>query len=580
MTPTPTPAPAPGRSPLAWRVAGGLLVGAAPGIVLALVARLVNPWFLDRPGLYALVVLLGPCFVGAALAIRRATAPRRAPMALAAAVAVYALTSLWPVPRLRDVELLVMGWDGATFDIVDPMIAGGELEALEALMARGTRAVLRGEEPLHSAILWTTIATGRPADDHGVSGFGMRASACRVPRLWDVAEAEGRRVGVYKWLVTYPPRRTTGFMVPAWLADGPETWPRELSFVKELELSRRVRRTSVQAERGSLRLAVCGIPRGLRFGTLLEAAGWQLQAWLAEPDEDERFIAGQRLRARIDRDVFVRAVHEHRPQLATFTFYGTDALAHRYWGEDLPGGARVLEDAYWQADSILAELLDLLPHDSTVVVVSDHGFTSLSDGDANPYKQPLTRRLQLRLSAELGPVEVVRIGAQLAVTLTEDRQQPGDLTAVLERLTDDTGEPFYRWETQPGTGRALGLVIRRDRLREADIDRGRVGGEPMADYVTLERRFSGQHEADGILVAAGPGVPVGGEPGVATHLDVAPTLQALLGIAPARDLPGRILFGPDQRGRDTRDPLVHGIELMTAAPPDHEDVLRALGYVD
>jgi len=61
---------------------------------------------------------------------------------------------------------------------------------------------------------------------------------------------------------------------------------------------------------------------------------------------------------------------------------------------------------------------------------------------------------------------------------------------------------------------------------------------------------------------------------------VGPTLQALMGIAPAQDLPGRILLGPQQRGPASRDTLVQGFEWGSGAAGVDEAALRALGYFD
>ena len=64
-------------------------------------------------------------------------------------------------------------------------------------------------------------------------------------------------MGTYKWLVTWPPKLSAGgFQVPAWLAPEPDTVPESLSFVKEIELSRRLKRQRVVAVRPSWRLVL------------------------------------------------------------------------------------------------------------------------------------------------------------------------------------------------------------------------------------------------------------------------------------------------------------------------------------
>ena len=57
-------------------------------------------------------------------------------------------------------RLLILGWDAADWQIIDPMLARGQMPNLAALIAAGTRANLRTMEPKLSPLLWSTIATG------------------------------------------------------------------------------------------------------------------------------------------------------------------------------------------------------------------------------------------------------------------------------------------------------------------------------------------------------------------------------------------------------------------------------------
>ncbi|NBX33017.1 MAG: hypothetical protein EBR07_09870 [Planctomycetes bacterium] len=50
--------------------------------------------------------------------------------------------------RTRPVQrLLILGWDAADWQIIDPLLARGQMPNLAALIAAGTRANLRTMEP-------------------------------------------------------------------------------------------------------------------------------------------------------------------------------------------------------------------------------------------------------------------------------------------------------------------------------------------------------------------------------------------------------------------------------------------------
>src|SRR5262249_36051159 len=73
-----------------------------------------------------------------------------------------------PTPPYR---ALVLGVDGATFDVIDPLVAAGRMPALAALMRDGVRARLRSTCPPVSAPAWVTFLTGKQPGRHGVFNF-------------------------------------------------------------------------------------------------------------------------------------------------------------------------------------------------------------------------------------------------------------------------------------------------------------------------------------------------------------------------------------------------------------------------
>ncbi|MCK6523755.1 alkaline phosphatase family protein [Myxococcota bacterium] len=581
------------------------LFGAAfaplPGLAVSAAVSVVNPWFIDSLGLLLALLVLAPAALGALLGgligLRRprASAPS---LTFGATAALTLALALWPEPSRDPVRVLVVGIDGATFDLIDPMVAEGELPALQSLATEGSRGVLMSMEPMFSPLLWTTMASGVPPEEHGIHGFHTRATDVQAPRLWDIAEDAGLRVGIYKWLVTYPPRPVPGFIVPSWLAPAPDTFPAELSFVKELELANRMRRKKVAGTRSTTALVLAGIPQGLRLSTLWDAVRWSLRERIERPDDDARFEAMQLLRGRIDRDVFVHAMHKHQPDLATFTYYATDGLAHRFWTYHQPEAftdidpqkqARygdAVRGAYRQADLILGELIHRVSPETTVVVVSDHGFRAFDPALDQLGFQPLTERLRARLIAQGLPVDVSRLGIKLNVSLTEGgAARLPELKAALEALVDEHGAPVFRVEPVPGAPSALGLTLTDERVTEARLQTSTVGGEPLSDYVRLSETFSGMHDARGVIYAKGPGLPVGQTLPSMGLLDVAPTIQALLGIHPAQDLPGVIALGQDRLPKDqsapqSRDELVERFRPKGGTEGVDEAALKALGYIE
>ena len=126
-------------------------------------------------------------------------------------------------------KVLVLGWDGATFDIIHPLIARGRMPHTARLMQRGAFASLRSTTPAVTPVAWTTMVTGVNPGKHGIfdghqidpdTGQIRFASATmrRAPALWSMVNAHGGRTAVLNVPVTYPPEPLRGFLAPGMFA--------------------------------------------------------------------------------------------------------------------------------------------------------------------------------------------------------------------------------------------------------------------------------------------------------------------------------------------------------------------------
>jgi len=124
-------------------------------------------------------------------------------------------------------KALVVGLDGACFDLLAPWIDEGHLPVLDSMMKSGAHGVLESALPPITPVCWTTFMTGKNPGKHGVFEFLMRTRAGdEVPvdssrrhgsAIWDVLARAGRRSIVLNVPVTYPPAKLEGLMVSGFL---------------------------------------------------------------------------------------------------------------------------------------------------------------------------------------------------------------------------------------------------------------------------------------------------------------------------------------------------------------------------
>src|SRR5439155_1042792 len=142
---------------------------------------------------------------------------------LAAGVALVATVGCRSVPAPTGDRVLLIGIDAATWDVIRPLAAAGRLPTLARLVAEGWSAPLRSMEPTISPRIWTTIATGKLPEQHGIEGFlapaangsqmPVTSNLRRAETLWTIASRAGRTVDVVGWYVTWPVEPVNGVMV-------------------------------------------------------------------------------------------------------------------------------------------------------------------------------------------------------------------------------------------------------------------------------------------------------------------------------------------------------------------------------
>ncbi len=246
---------------------------------------------------------------------------------------------------------LVIGLDGASFNLLDVMATRGIVPNIGRLMENGARGRLLSTVPWQTPVAWTSYATGVNPGAHGIYGWwtpDVRSGELRTAsgrhvdagRFWEVLSSAGIRVGVVNVPMSYPARPVNGFSICGF--DGPyecmETDP------------------------------LVSYPPGLVDE--LRAAGLPYEI-LPErrPAEDLELAAGRwREGERVRAASVIRLVERFRPEFLQVNLFVTDYFAHR-----CRIGDPALDIAYGAADEVVGTLGRLAGADTNVLIVSDHG---------------------------------------------------------------------------------------------------------------------------------------------------------------------------------------------------------------
>jgi len=143
-------------------------------------------------------------------------------------------------------KVLIIGLDGATWDVLDDFLLENHMPNLRKLKCDGYSGVLQSTEPPVTSAAWTAFFTGCNPSTHGIFGFQeysfkknslsiLNSTHCRVPNLWEELSRQGYKVASINVPWTYPCPEVNGITVAGFGCPGPEsqfTFP--VSFKDEL----------------------------------------------------------------------------------------------------------------------------------------------------------------------------------------------------------------------------------------------------------------------------------------------------------------------------------------------------------
>ncbi len=271
-------------------------------------------------------------------------------------------------------KMLIIGLDGATFDIIDSLVREGRLPNIASLIHNGVSALLTSTIPANTSVAWTSMTTGVNPGKHGIffftetphhkAGEGrlLNAFDIRFKRIWTILTEKNKKSIVLGVPFTYPPIEINGIMVCQEKGGGETgdivTYPPE--FRQEI-----IKRLKIIPSKNIP-------PSKQKMKQLLTETFCQ------------KFISSTDKLLKMQKDITLFLLKTYDWDFLMEVFKPTDSAAHYFWRfmdanhpsyipELGPKYKDVIYETYQKIDAIIGEMLTNIDNNTTVIIVSDHG---------------------------------------------------------------------------------------------------------------------------------------------------------------------------------------------------------------
>lgn len=291
-------------------------------------------------------------------------------------------------------RLVIVGVDGGDWMNLRPLIDAGKLPHFAQLVHDGASGPLRSDEPMLSPLLWTTMATGRLPEQHGVLNFtavdpktGARVPVSRhdrrVDAFWNMLGDYHHSVDVIGWLATDPAEAINGVMITdkfGYLAYVPE----DTGSADDASVYPASRR----AEFAALVTHADAVPDDAmtRF-VHLSHDELQRHRRSTDPNDAVNNLLHLYASTQTYAKIATHLLEQDRPDVLAVYFEWVDAVSHLFMLQSPPKLADVpqadfdryrdvIEQAYIFQDEVLGGIMRHLDDHTVLMVISDHGFRS------------------------------------------------------------------------------------------------------------------------------------------------------------------------------------------------------------
>jgi predicted AlkP superfamily phosphohydrolase/phosphomutase len=514
---------------------------------------------------------------------------------------IFPYTTAYPLSNKN--KILLIGVDGADWKVIAPLINEGKLPHIKELMEKGAWGNLESSYPLTSEVVWTTIATGKSMDKHGITDYLMKdpdtgelvpptSNLRKVKAIWNILSEYKKRVGIMGYRLTWPPEKVNGVMVSD-RTDTNNYLSKDYSYPAFVDL--------------------CSEKEFKDFSKVENSI-------FSRIDKEKRLIYFNY--STEGHDNFMANASKHLLQSQNFDFFslylfGTDVLSHHFWKYLFSEGFLIdeeekvrykdtINDYYIYCDEVIGDLLKEVDKNTTVIIVSDHGFRTMTYKDYYIFSESNLLLEIAGLSEIIKNSKNVFIKDELGEILKSQRclRIIGDLSEKeFDEIRKEAAETLRNIKTKETNYPIFNNFEDTKTGFKFEIDYNYINKYPHY-YVLIKNKeykildflspypFCGNHDKTAVIIISGKNIYPNNLIESATVYDITPTILYLMGLPIGKDMKGKVLVEAIDTTYLKKHPIKYIETYETSkqekpqkpirSPIDEEKIkerMRSLGYI-
>ncbi|MFX1498780.1 MAG: alkaline phosphatase family protein [Promethearchaeota archaeon] len=273
-------------------------------------------------------------------------------------------------------KVILLALDGLSWNLIEELISNKELNYLEEIVHKGVSGVLEAEDFLSSPKIFCSIFTGKKVAKHGIRDFYSKEEDLRTNQIWDILHDLGFKVGVYRALSVWSPKKFAGFCIPSPMLLEKDTHPKELAFIGELDKKARSEKFGIIfLVKTFFRLVLFQFPMKYLLGIIKRAF-----LLFRSKGLEARMHLLKEIELIIHTNLYFNLLKKYNLDFSVFFDYSFDTLGHIYWRNrnEKSKYFYVLPNVYKYIDTFIGKVYNYAKRNNYhLIICSDHGFEKI-----------------------------------------------------------------------------------------------------------------------------------------------------------------------------------------------------------